>query len=194
MASTSNREKLLRAGLRVVSRRGFGGTSVRDVVQAAGVPQGSFTNHFTSKEAFGIEVLERHFAKTKTLLASTLENQALPPLARIRNYVGANVKFVHAEGKQSGCLYGNTSAHSGEGSAELRRRNAEILDELERLVAAALADAVKRGDLGRRTDVPSLASFVMASLQGAILLSKAKGDPSPMLDLDRVLFTKVLVP
>ena len=57
MPKPSHREKILTEGLRVVHERGFAGASVRDIVQAAGVPQGSFTNHFASKEAFGLEVL-----------------------------------------------------------------------------------------------------------------------------------------
>ena len=58
MAKPSNRERILTEGLRVVHAHGYAGASVRDIVQAAGVPQGSFTNHFTSKEAFGLEILE----------------------------------------------------------------------------------------------------------------------------------------
>ena len=49
MAKVSNRDKILSAGVGVVHERGFGGASVRDIVQAAGVPQGSFTNHYVSK-------------------------------------------------------------------------------------------------------------------------------------------------
>jgi TetR/AcrR family transcriptional repressor of nem operon len=52
MPKPSHREKLLEAGFEVVLERGYCGASVRDIVQAAGAPQGSFTNHFTSKEAF----------------------------------------------------------------------------------------------------------------------------------------------
>ena len=57
MPRPSHRAKILSEGLQVVHERGFGGASVRDIVHAAGVPQGSFTNHFTSKEAFGLEVM-----------------------------------------------------------------------------------------------------------------------------------------
>lgn len=56
MSRPSNKEKLLTDGLRLVHERGFGASSVRDITQAAGVPQGSFTNHFASKEAFGLEI------------------------------------------------------------------------------------------------------------------------------------------
>jgi len=52
MPKPSHREKLLAAGLQVVLEKGYCGASVRDIIQAAEVPQGSFTNHFRSKEAF----------------------------------------------------------------------------------------------------------------------------------------------
>ena len=51
-----------KAGLKVMFRSGYQGASVRDVCAAAGVPQGSFTNHFRSKEVFAQEVLDRYFA------------------------------------------------------------------------------------------------------------------------------------
>src|SRR2546422_2113306 len=57
MPKPSHRETILTEGLLVVLERGFCGANVRDVVQAAGVPQGSFTNHFPSKEVFGLEIL-----------------------------------------------------------------------------------------------------------------------------------------
>ena len=59
MRKPTNRDKLLAQGLRVVHQQGLAGASVRDIVQAAGVPQGSFSNHFASKEAFGVEILAR---------------------------------------------------------------------------------------------------------------------------------------
>src|SRR5258708_14046070 len=83
MGKPSKREKILTEGLRVVHEHGFGGASVRDIVQAAGVPQGSFTNHFASKEAFGLEIIDRYFANISELARETLRNDSLPPLLRL---------------------------------------------------------------------------------------------------------------
>jgi len=58
MSKLSNREKILTEGRRVMHEHGFMGASLRDIVQTAGMPQGSFTNHFASKEAFGLVILE----------------------------------------------------------------------------------------------------------------------------------------
>ena len=65
MQKQTNRDKLLANGLRVVHQRGLAGASVRDIVEAAGVPQGSFSNHFASKEAFGVEILDLYFGSPK---------------------------------------------------------------------------------------------------------------------------------
>ncbi len=54
------REKIVDAGLRVLIEKGFNGCGVQDITAAAGVPKGSFYNHFESKEALGAEVVERY--------------------------------------------------------------------------------------------------------------------------------------
>src|SRR5258708_4888280 len=54
------RERLLEAGVATFHRLGFNGCSVQDITEAAGVPKGSFYNHFESKEALGAAALE-HF-------------------------------------------------------------------------------------------------------------------------------------
>ena len=59
MAKASHRDSILDAGLKVMFRKGYVGAGVRDIVLEAGAPQGSFTNHFRSKETFAGEVLER---------------------------------------------------------------------------------------------------------------------------------------
>ena len=69
--------KLLTAGLHVVYlNMGTLGRSVRDIVQAAGVPQGSLTNHFRSKETFCLLVLERYFDLVRQNIEKTLRNDA----------------------------------------------------------------------------------------------------------------------
>ncbi|TIW66600.1 MAG: helix-turn-helix transcriptional regulator, partial [Mesorhizobium sp.] len=62
MPKPSARSKILEAGLAVMFRQGYHGAGVRDVVAEAGVAQGSFTNHFRSKEDFAAEVLDLYFA------------------------------------------------------------------------------------------------------------------------------------
>src|ERR1700744_728705 len=97
MARPSHKETLVSEGLRLVHQRGFGASSVRDIVQAAGVPQGSFTNHFGSKEALGLEVLERYREMTSPAVRATLRNDALPPLRRLRAWIGGQLEYLRKD-------------------------------------------------------------------------------------------------
>jgi len=192
MAKPSHREKILTAGLRVVHERGFAGASVRDIVQAAGVPQGSFTNHFASKEAFCLEVLDRYFADTRAMIGKTLRNDSIPPLKRLRAYVDSNHKYLNRVGLQNGCLIGNFSAEASDHSETIRRRIVEIFAELREAVAYCLKAAVKSGELSRKIDCTEIAGFIIASLQGAILESKAERSPVPIERFKHMIFGTLL--
>jgi AcrR family transcriptional regulator len=80
MPKLSNRQKILKEGLRLVHERGFAGAAVRDIVKGAGVSQGSFTDHFDSKEAFGLEVLDIYFEVQLGALREKLNQRSHAPL------------------------------------------------------------------------------------------------------------------
>jgi TetR/AcrR family transcriptional repressor of nem operon len=195
MARPSHREKILAAGLRVVHARGFSGASVRDIVQAAGVPQGSFTNHFVSKEAFGLEVLDLYFDQARALLNATIGDEALRPLARLGAYIdGATCARGDDDGMRAGCLLGNFSAEVNELGEPLRLRLAAMFAETERALADCLRAAVAAGELPKTLDCKAAATLVLAALQGAILIAKAQRSPAPIERMRKTLFATVLAP
>src|SRR6202035_4465390 len=109
MSRISNRDKIVANGLKVMLERGYFGASVRDIVKAAGVPQGSFTNHFSSKEAFAEEVLDLYFAHARETIDKTLRNDSRPPLARLRQWLDHGIAFLRQTEFRCGCLIGNFS-------------------------------------------------------------------------------------
>src|ERR1700733_5011006 len=147
MPKPSNREKILTEGLRVVHEHGFAGASVRDIVQAAGVPQGSFTNHFVSKEAFGLEILDLYFANNWSFNAEMLRDEALPHLQRLRAYIEASRDRLNRDGMRNGCLLGNFTAEATDRSEAIRLRLLEIFAEVQQAIAGVLRAAVAAGDL-----------------------------------------------
>jgi TetR/AcrR family transcriptional repressor of nem operon len=192
MPKPSHREKLLQVGLDVVHAQGFAGASVRDIVQAAGVPQGSFTNHFVSKEAFGLEVIDLYFARSRENIARTLHNDALPPLQRLRAYIDASKERLAASQMRNGCLLGNFTAEASWGSEPIRLRLLEIFAEVQAALAHCLRAAVKAGEVAPSLDCDEIAAFILASMQGANLMSKALRSTAPVERLREVLFSTLL--
>ena len=172
--------------------RGFGGASVRDIVEAAGVPQGSFTNHFVSKEAFCLEILDRYFEDARATIQRTLRNDSLPALKRLRAYIDAQIKYLNRIGWRNGCLVGNFSAEASEHSEVIRKRLVEIYEEIRQAVAYCLRAAVKSGELTRKIDCDELAGFITSSLQGAILQSKTERSSVPTERFKRLIFSTLI--
>lgn len=193
MKKPTNRDKLLEEGLKVIHERGYRGASVRDIVHAAGVPQGSFTNHFDSKEAFTLEVLERYHAGSVEIAGRSLENAALMPLDRLRAYVAETKERIKRDGIGNGCLYGNLSAEAGDHSERIRQRLEEIYGDARDAVRDSIEAAVTDGSLPAGFESAQTASFVISGLQGAILLAKTHRDIAPIDHFETILFDGVLV-
>jgi TetR/AcrR family transcriptional regulator, transcriptional repressor for nem operon len=192
MARPSHKEKLLADGLELVHQRGLGASSVRDIVQAAGVPQGSFTNHFASKEAFGLEILARYREMTDAAVGATLRNDALPPLRRLRAWIDGQLEYLRKEDMRRGCLYGNLSAEASEESPAIRAQLVTVFGKNQASVAYCLEAAIDAGELAPNTDAQELAGFIISSLQGAILIAKAQRSPAAVERFERVLFQHLL--
>ena len=192
MARPSNREKILAEGLQVVHEHGFAASSVRDIAHAAGVPLGSFTNHFASKEAFGLEILDLYHAKNHALVAETLRNEALPPLGRIEAYIDRTTTRLHDKDMRGGCLLGNFGAEVTDHCEAMRLRLIEIFEEVRQSLIHALHAAVAAGELPADFDCEDAAGFMFSALQGAIMVSKTLRSDIPMQRYKRQVFGKIL--
>jgi TetR/AcrR family transcriptional repressor of nem operon len=192
MAKVSNREKILEEGMRVVHERGYANASVRDIVAAAGVPQGSFTNHFASKEAFALEIIDRYFENSSRVIAETLRNDARPPLERLGAYIDVQIERMGRFGMRNGCLFGNFTAEASDASEPIRVRVVEIFAEVRASVSYCLRAAVAAGEIKKVIDCDDIAAFIVSSLQGAILLSKAYRTPEAIERFKRILFAMIL--
>lgn len=191
MPKPSLKDAILDAGLNVMFRTGYHGTSVRDVTAAAGAPQGSFTNHFRSKEAFASEVLDRYFEITKGLVAEALEDATLTPRARLKRYLDIITGRLEADGYGRGCLIGDLSLEAAGSSELLRTRLAEIFAEWRMPFAACIRKAQQSGEIDSEFEPEELADFLLASWQGAILRMKVDRTPKALERFKAIAFKTV---
>jgi len=192
MARPSNREKILASGLEVVHAHGFAGASVRDIVQAAGVPQGSFTNHFGSKEAFGLEIIDRYCDGSRDIIAETLLDDTRSPLARLADFLDRAKEKLACNGMRDGCLLGNLAAEASQDSEPMREKLDAAFADIDGSIAYCLKAAVAAGEVPRDLDVEDTAAYIVASVQGANLMAKIRRDPAPIDRFKAILFDKVL--
>ena len=191
MGRPSLRDQILRAGLPVMFRTGYHAASVRDICAAAGAPQGSFTNHFRSKEAFTVEVLNRYFDYLKGLVHETLNDPSLTPRQRLERYLEVITEKLERDRWMTGCLIGDFSLQASSHSNLLRKRLDAIFKEWRALFASCIAAAQWAGEVDSDFDAEDLAEFLLTSWQGAILRMKVERSPAPLERFKTIVFATV---
>src|SRR5260370_42578377 len=126
MAKPSLRNQILDAGLKVMFRQGYIGSGVRHIVAEAHAPQGSFTNHFRSKEIFAREVLDRYFEHTLGLVSQALDDKSLSGRERLRPHLDIITARLPADGFTRGCLIRDFILEAISHFTELRPRRLHI--------------------------------------------------------------------
>jgi len=192
MARHSLRGRILDAGLKVMFRKGYIGAGIRDIAAEAGAPQGSFTNHFRSKEAFTREVLDRYFEDLKQLVVETLGDESRTPRERLRRYLDAITERLARDGFQRGCLIGDLSLEAAPQSDMLRARLTEIFAQWRSPFAACIAAGQAAGEIATTFAPEELAEFLLSSWEGAILRMKVERTAEPLERFKRIAFATVL--
>jgi TetR/AcrR family transcriptional regulator, transcriptional repressor for nem operon len=172
-------------------RSGYHAASVRDICAAAGAPQGSFTNHFRSKEAFAVEVLDRYFDYLKGLIGEALADESLTPRQRLKRYLNIITGKLERDRWMIGCLIGDFSLQVSSHSKLLRQRLDAIFQEWRTLFASCIAAAQSAGEVDSQFEAKELAEFLLASWEGAILRMKVERSPAALERFQTIAFATV---
>ncbi len=188
----SVRERLLEAGVAVISKSGFNGCSVQDITEAAGVPKGSFYNHFESKEALGAAALAHFWEDGACPTLDILSDMSRPPLERLRAYFEEFAADLAVSGFAGGCLIGNLTAELSDHSPMIAAELSAIFAGWTRSVAACLRAAQDSGTLCDDVNADSLATFVLNAWEGAVLRARIEKGERPLRQFIDILFSQLL--
>jgi TetR/AcrR family transcriptional regulator, transcriptional repressor for nem operon len=179
-----NRTKrsLLERGMLLLLERGYTDLGIADLLEATGVPKGSFYHHFESKEDFGLQAIDLYMEQVHAGLDQCLGDSGLPPLERVRRFFELSTEKYRTEG-YLGCLLGGLGQELSGISEAFRRKVERCFAEIARRIAATLGEAVHRGELPAKTDVRLMAELLVNCWEGAALRSRLRRDPAPLGDM-----------
>ena len=177
------RDLILAKGSQVMTRRGYHGTGVQEIVQAAGIPKGSFYHYFASKEDFALQALEYLYLPRLERYAQALANPALGPCQRIIGYYrDLLAHFSSREKPEYHCFIGSLSFEMAELSPALGAEVDAILQRSADILQRCLEQAQAAGELAADEDCGNLASFIANAWQGALTRLKVSSNPRVLDD------------
>jgi len=192
-------ERLLAAGLMLFLEQGYNGTGIQQITDRAGVPKGSFYNHFASKEAFAARIIERYAERSRSSWARMMQSAPSGPMAAIRHVFAAMTDHHARAHCRSGCLIGNFASEVATASESCRAKLlAAQLGWRERL-AGLIRAGQQSGEIRDDVDPVALSALTWSVWEGALLRMKVEGSVSPLresiaLVLDRMYPTTASQP
>jgi TetR/AcrR family transcriptional repressor of nem operon len=173
----STREAVMEAATRLIHLQGYQNTSIDDVLTASGIGKGNFYHYFKSKEDLGYAILDRVIdAFIVRGLEPCFADADGPRLSQIRCFLGRVRDAQHERNCVGGCVFGNLAAELSDVHEGFRARLASVFSRWRERFTEVLAEAQQRGEVTEACRPEAVAQFLVAGLEGAMLLSKLTKD------------------
>src|SRR4051794_23913232 len=178
----SRRTAILDVAARVINEQGFAHTSVEDLISAAGLSGKShFYHYFRSKDDLGYEVLERQFSRFTERGLALLSEPMIEPMDRLTLFIDTMVALQRERGVRHGSPFGNLAGELADSHEGFRRRLDKVFEQWATALAALLGEMRHR--LRADADPDRLAQFIVAAIEGGMLLARVKRDAQVMADI-----------
>lgn len=174
------RQVLIRAGVILLTERGYSSVGIDEILRAAKVPKGSFYHYFGSKEAFGLELINAYAAYFGKKLDSSFLDAAFTPLERVHHFVESAKEGMRKHNFQRGCLVGNLGQEMGSLPESFRARLRDVFRDWQMRTSACLRLAQAAGQVSSSIDCDLLAEFFWIGWEGAVLRAKLEQSSSAL--------------
>lgn len=172
---TQTKEMILERCAQLFSKQGYFGSSLADIMHETGLEKGGIYNHFDSKEQLALESFDYAFSlldqRMRLMLAD--KRHAGERLYAILSYFQSLVEEPLIVG---GCPILNTAIEADDAQPALRERALHAMDILRSTIERIVTKGMQRQELRPELDVATCATLFIATLEGAVMLSKLYRD------------------
>jgi TetR/AcrR family transcriptional regulator, transcriptional repressor for nem operon len=165
---------LLKSGV-LFNTQGYKATSISDITEATGFTKGAIYRHFKNKENLERETLY-HLSTIMFLKLRDKIKDATTAGDKLRAIFRFFDSYVTKPELKGGCPLLNAAIEADDAHPVLRKEAVKVLEILRESVTKILRNGIRFNQLKRTTDVEGFSAVVIASLEGAIMMSKLKGN------------------
>lgn len=178
------RQRIIALAAPLFNQHGFRGCSMQDVMEATGLEKGGLYRHFSSKEELAAEAFRyalRNAVKTRTEGLEAVGD----PLDQLRYLIR---RFIEEPSfMPGGCPLMNTAIDADDGNAVLRKLVLDAIEDWKTRLAAIVQEGIRRREIRRSIDPMRMANTIVATLEGALMISRLEGSRTPLNDAQQSL-------
>lgn len=170
------REMILERAAELFNQQGYFGSSLSDLMRETGLEKGGIYNHFRGKDELALEAFDY---ACKVIWRSVEEELAgkTNTADRLLAMLAAYRRLIEDPPFAGGCPVLNTAVESDDAHPLLRERACWAMTRWRRWIQKTVSRGIAAGEIRPETDADTLATIVIATVEGAVMLSKLYSDP-----------------
>lgn len=173
------RQRIIERAAPIFNQQGFAGASMQEVMEAAGLEKGGVYRHFASKEELAAEAFK--FALSQSVRLRTQDVGHIEGSIAKLHYIVC--RFVEAPSAvPGGCPLMNTAIDSDDGNPALRRLAGDGLKDWKMRLCGIVEDGLRNGEIRPGSEPRQVANTMIATLEGALMISRLEGDREALRD------------
>ncbi|GHO80900.1 TetR family transcriptional regulator [Ktedonobacter sp. SOSP1-85] len=173
---SETRKMILARAAPVFNQQGYVGSSLTDLMRATGLEKGGIYNHFSNKEQLALEAFEYSLSLLEQSMRQALQGKkhALDRLLALLKYFQGIIEDPPVEG---GCPILNLAVEVDDTNPILRTQARQAMDKLQETLRRIIIRGIERQELRADIDIETWITTCIATMEGAIMLSKLYQDP-----------------
>lgn len=178
------RQRIVELAAPLFNQRGFEGCSMQDILDATGLKKGGIYRHFSSKEELAAEAFRYSLLQAFRLRLPDFDSQ-LSAVDRLRTLIKLFVEVPSPI--PGGCPILNTAIEADDGNPVLRDLAREGLKGWRTKVSEIVREGMTRKEIREDVEPRALANTIIATLEGALMISRLEGSKAALKDARQAL-------
>jgi AcrR family transcriptional regulator len=169
------RERIVARAAQLFNRQGYFGSSLSDIMRETGLEKGGIYNHFASKEQLALEAFDYAAGLLRQRMKTALSEKH-DAVDRLIALVSVFQSIADDPPVAGGCPILNTAIEADDAQPALRERAFNAMQEWRETIYRIVSKGIARGEIRPGTDADTLATLLISSLEGAVMMSKLCND------------------
>ncbi len=172
------RREIIRKAAPIFNQRGFEGAAISDLMRATGLEKGGIYRHFRSKQQLAAEAFD--YSCQLAMETRFQGTQAIPDTVDRLKQIVRNFRDKRAGLVQGGCPLLNMATDSDDSNPVLRAKTLRAFGVWFEHFKGIAAEGRRRGEVRSSVDPAQLATLLVSSLEGGLMLFQLQRTEKPL--------------
>jgi TetR/AcrR family transcriptional regulator, transcriptional repressor for nem operon len=169
------KSKILEQAAALFNQQGYFGSSMSDIMRVTGLQKGGIYNHFKSKDELALLSFEYAVSRVAEYYSAALRSKR-HAVDRLEAILDLFLQYIDNPPVAGGCPLMNTAIESDDAYPLLRDRCQKAMDSWRDMLCRIMHYGIKHGELKSGLDTDEVATIIISTLEGGVMMSKLYGD------------------